>query len=429
MNPQIIEAGFSRFKSMLLLRRPFFGDILLRLPILQDDSIPTAGTDGWTIRWNSRFMGSLSQNQRNYVLMHEVFHTLLMHPSRGQNRNPEAWNIAADLVVNHMCDRMVQDLAQVSSDRFMERPPYGIFSPIDDNATAESLYGILLADVRKEKNGTFTIQDNYRSYMRSRSKPQNVLLNSDLLSPRAGRPGEHSGGLPFPLTPEEEARLEKEITALLRNAAASDRSSFGSYYVPAALIALTRPEPVSWREVLKNHLSEAISDDSSYATPERKYLHMDLILPGYSLSEEGDLEEVWAFVDSSGSISQQDLNQFLTQLYRIVREFRCEMNLCYWDTQVTEVYRKIRHEKQLLECVPHHTGGTDINCIYRWMSEHHVRPYVMLILTDGYFGTVQPELRKHLRPRDTILVLCNQSENREYAGIGRICRLYGKRSR
>ena len=32
------------------------------------------------------------------------------------------------------------------------------------------------------------------------------------------------------------------------------------------------------------------------------------------------------------------------------------------------------------------------------------------------------ENRKLLRPRDTLLVLCNRSENPEYVKIGRVCR-------
>ena len=49
------------------------------------------------------------------------------------------------------------------------------------------------------------------------------------------------------------------------------------------------------------------------------------------------------------------------------------------------------------------------------MEENHVKPYVILILTDGYFGTVSPDNRRCLRPHDTVLCISNESRSPEYA--------------
>ena len=413
MNHNEIREDLQQFKTEMLIHRPFFGDILLRLPIVQDDRIPTACTDGRTIRWNRRFFSSLNSAQRHYVLMHEVFHTLLMHPSRIGGRDPEVWNVAADMVVNAMCDGMMRDVNRLGPDRMMERPPAGVFVPIDSGSTVESLYGMILAD--REKHGkSVSIKKDYRRGVHDRAARIEITPDRDLV------PGGAGGR---PLTEEEEKLLEEEIARLVRGAASGGRDAFGSYYVPRELLRLTEPKPVPWRRLLREHLTEVLSEDASYATPERKYLHMDMILPGYCLTEEGDLETLWAFVDSSGSSGGEVLNQFLTQLYRIVKEFRCELNICYWDTEVTEVYRKIHSEKQVLECQPHHSGGTDINCVYSWMAQNRVKPDVMLILTDGYFGSVSAENLPRLRPRDTVLAISNDSVNPEYKTIGKVCRL------
>ena len=45
MNHNEIGEDLQRFKAAMLIHRPFFGDILLRLPIVQDDGIATACTD------------------------------------------------------------------------------------------------------------------------------------------------------------------------------------------------------------------------------------------------------------------------------------------------------------------------------------------------------------------------------------------------
>ena len=124
-----IADELEKFKLRLLLDYPFFGDILLRLPIIQDDGIPTACTDGRTIRWSSGVFGTLYPAQMRYVLMHEVLHTLLLHPLRTQGLDHEVWNIAADLVVNQMCDALASDFRRKQG-LLLERPYSGVFSQV-----------------------------------------------------------------------------------------------------------------------------------------------------------------------------------------------------------------------------------------------------------------------------------------------------------
>ena len=150
---------------------------------------------------------------------------------------------------------------------------------------------------------------------------------------------------------------------------------------------------------------------------------MDLILPGHSMTED-TLENVWAFVDSSGSISDNELNQFLTQLYRIAKSFKCVVNICYWDTEVTDVYKNITREKDVLKCIPHNRGGTDINCVYSWIRSHNIKPSVLLILTDGYFGDIIDFSHVKRYKNNTIMVLSSDicvTENMKK--IGKIIRL------
>jgi predicted metal-dependent peptidase len=228
--------------------------------------------------------------------------------------------------------------------------------------------------------------------------------------------------VPTPLTAEEKAALAATTTRLL-NDAAKLAGTAASSYVPRELAMMMRKKPLSWKALLREFLMEVQSDETSYVTPERKYLHMDLILPGHGMSEEGELDSIWAFVDSSGSISQEEMNRFLTELYHLVKDFQCEMNIAYWDTSVTDVYRRIRKEKDVMKAIPRHSGGTNINCVYTWVRENKIRPYVAVILTDGYFGIPDPELSKALPRRSTILVICNKSENPVYAKIGKVARL------
>ena len=64
------------------------------------------------------------------------------------------------------------------------------------------------------------------------------------------------------------------------------------------------------------------------------------------------------------------------------------MRVLYWDTQVCrdEVY-----EIDKLDDIPQSTkpsggGGTEVECVPKYMAEHGIKPQHIIILTDGYLG-------------------------------------------
>ena len=373
----------------------------MNVPILEDRSVSTACTDGRRIHYNPDFMGKLTTPERRFVLMHELMHILLMHPVRAGSRDPELYNVAADIVVNDICVRLAPKLG-------MEQIKGGIYATVRPDQSAEDIYGLLQQDNQRRKAGSgITVRGRY-SYGVDRSGTSVFSPTKDLM--------------PGKLTDEERKALENEIRRLLRAARKGDPGVGPSVFVPPALIKLVDSPRLDWKALFKQYMNETEDDDTSYATPERKYLHMDLILPGHCQTE-GRLPEVWAFVDSSGSIGQDEMSHFLTQLYRISKQFRCTMHIAYWDTSVTDVYRNIVGEKTILKCLPKHSGGTDINCVYKWLRQERVKPDVMLILTDGAYGTLSPEYHSRSLRQRTILVLSHGASAANREDVGRVAAL------
>lgn len=71
------------------------------------EAIDTAATDGRQCYWNPYFVNALAKRSPDllglrFVIEHEAWHSLCMHPSRRQHRNPRLWNIAVDYVVNNI---------------------------------------------------------------------------------------------------------------------------------------------------------------------------------------------------------------------------------------------------------------------------------------------------------------------------------------
>lgn len=407
------------FKVAMLKSEPFYGDVLMRLNIIADRSVPTACTNGRWIRYNPDFMASLKAPQRNYVLLHEMLHVVLKHWKRQGKRDQRLWNIACDLVVNSFIDQRMSFL-MVGSKRWspyaaceaiqIERPPEGIFSDSFYNKNAEEAYQELykLNKDNASLNGKGKIRVRLRRGTLSADKiPADLILSAAVNA---------AGELDDTLT-------EKMLDKILRDAV-SKAAGRGRCSVPDIEIALVESKRLPWDRILADFLESRVSEESSYFTPERKYLHMDMIVPGLG-SVENELTELWAFVDSSGSIRTDELGQFLTQLSRIAKQFNSVINLAYWDTEVGRVYKNIKNTKELLEAMPDSSGGTDVNCVYRYIYENRIKPGVLLILTDGYFGRCMQDVSR-LRKK-TIVVLSENSYEDEAAGLGRLARLKRER--
>ena len=406
-----IEQEIQRFKVDLLRKMPFYGDILMHLSFVEDRRIPTAATDGKTIWYNPFFLSGMNSGECNFVLMHEVFHVLLRHGLRNadRKRDKDIWNVACDIIVNDMLIKLQPHMLRANIP--FQKPSQGTFASINGNETTENLYAKIKAD-NASKN-QFTRKLKIRNGYTGRGAYEQTMNETDIPSDIRT----------FELSMDELNINDKLLQEMIRTAAQKSRGTMGSYYIPPAIYTLVESRKLDWRKLLKDFLSQEIGEDSSYTTPERKYLHMDMILPGYSLTDE-TVEEIWAFVDSSGSVGHDEMEQFLTQLYRISREFKCIFNICYWDTTVTEVYKKILREDDILKCMPHHSGGTDINCVYQWICDNKVKPDVMLILTDGYFGTLATPTFNRKLAKKTILVLSSDVMiNDDMRKIGKIAKL------
>ena len=64
MNDNNMEERLTAFKMLLLRKMPFYGDLLTNIPIVSDPTIPTACTDGRTIRFNPVFRDRLAPRCR-----------------------------------------------------------------------------------------------------------------------------------------------------------------------------------------------------------------------------------------------------------------------------------------------------------------------------------------------------------------------------
>jgi len=88
----------------LVLKQPFFGNLAMRLKLVNADSwLTTAATDGRHFYYNSDFILKLPTNQMMFLFCHELLHCAYDHMNRGMGKQKDIANVAMDYVVNADC--------------------------------------------------------------------------------------------------------------------------------------------------------------------------------------------------------------------------------------------------------------------------------------------------------------------------------------
>ena len=438
LDPEVAEKYKYTIKSMhiaassltivLRERYPFYAYAFAALK----EPIPstfgqTAFTEGLNIYYNPVFMSQLTPGQVNWVLLHEALHILLLHRTRAGMREHERWNIAADEVVNgeiyqmmldeqalRESDELASKNGQPKNRKYLELEMFedGIYLRDEDGNvdncrgySAESLYG----EIREEPENSQS-NGNQQSGGADQNKKMDVFGPSeDSLDDQGnGDQGnnrtvykqrnqtfpkqQQQNDLVYDENSDDSAakEIERKVKEIIRKAAEQSKKQRGNAGSELAerIIDQLKPSRIKWNTYLKRFFTLRNGLDASWYTPERKYLPFDLILPG--AGDEEKLASAWFFIDSSGSISNEELINFLSQAYIICKDNECTMNVAYWDTEVTDVYEGIDDAERIAGAVPKHSGGTDIQCVYSFIENNKAKckDNVFIICTDGFCGYV-----------------------------------------
>lgn len=126
----------------MLAKYPRFGSEIAVANIEFRDNLPshTAATDGKNVYVDPNYFKSLSENDRLFIIAHEIMHIKFMHMYRlmdkdGKKRDLKLWNIATDAIIN----------ANLKRDGFTIKEGY-VNMPESLNYSAEEFYQKLLQE-------------------------------------------------------------------------------------------------------------------------------------------------------------------------------------------------------------------------------------------------------------------------------------------
>jgi predicted metal-dependent peptidase len=323
-------------RTALVLEHPFIGSIALNLPFSFDDKIPTAATNGKNIKYNPRFVESLTDEEVKFLVAHECFHPMLEHNFRRGGRHPRKWNQAGDYVINQL----------LTDDSIGKMPQGGLLDPNLHQAgggTTDGIYNLLPEPDDGEDGGD----------------PMDDCEDGD------GSPAEKE---------QQAAEWKVKVAQAAQAAKMMGKMSAG---LERLVTEVLQPK-VDWRDVLRKFVERCKNDTRSYARPNRRFLAQGMYLP--SVSGESLGEMVFA-IDCSGSIDQKTIDQFAAEIRTVKEEGNpSAIHLIYFDSEVSHYERFGRDDDLHVE--PHGGGGTDFAPVFEFMAERQIEPVAVIFLTD-----------------------------------------------
>jgi len=349
----------------LLLRQSFFGNLATRLQLVNaDEWCSTAATDGLKFYYNSRFIMLLKPKEVEFLVGHEVLHVVYDHMGRRGERDPQIFNIANDYAVN-------ADLKRHKVGEFITSVPC-LYEVKYDGLPSEEIYDDLMKNVQ-HINIEDLIDKMIDDHMDGEGDGEADGDDGEGKPKGKGRPK---------MSPEERERVRQEVKQAIINAASTCEAGQLPKGVERLIKQATNPV-MPWRELIQTNLTSAIRTDYSWMRPSRRGWHTEAIMPGMTPGEEID---VVVTLDMSGSISQKQAQDFLGEIGGMMNAFDgYKVHVFCFDT---EIYNpKDFHSDNMddiAEYEPMGGGGTDFDCIFKYLKDNAIEPKRLIVFTDGY---------------------------------------------
>lgn len=363
----------------------FFGNLAIRLKLVECHWLPTAGVDGYHLYYNPDFIDRLTVEETKFVVAHEVMHCVYEHFLRREGREPRKWNCAGDYVINlELKDLNIGSIPNNS--KFLD-PEWVKNNPVE--AKKVGAEPMCLIDEKFRNMITEAVYDALEQEEKQGKGRKGDAFDSHL-EQGDGEPddGDESGKSgPIPLTDEQKARLSDDLKRAVMDAAkTAEEQEGGAGKIPGGvkrLIDEWTKSIIDWRDLLTRTIQSVLRSDYTWQRPSRKSQHSGCYLPGM---DNDQLAKVHIAIDTSGSISQQMLRDFLGEVRGIMEQFS-DFELWVWcfDTQTYEVHK---YGPDNLDEIDDFQlagfGGTLFECNWEMMKEEDIVPDQFVMFTDGY---------------------------------------------
>lgn len=320
----------------------------------------------WDMHINPIFFTKiLSQPEREAVLLHEIFHIVNKHPIRvpmssleGEKR--QQLNVAADLAINQFIKNLPDGAMLLKN--FKYKDDNGEEHIFPENKTMEFYYNLL------EQN------------------PENMEKLKKKMEKVKNGEGDPNGKHEWDGSGDEKDMLDATEELFKR---AMIKSNFDYSNLPKSVQDLfefitKRRAELNYKALIMLALKSSLPANVRKNSWTRRSKRYDFLAPGTKNAEQPELDN---YTDTSGSISVEEANEFLSILDEFLKvgSRKCTLNLFHTSVYHTQVYKLgQRIEPQIFQ-----SGGTDLTECFKMIAKKNSD--LAIIYTDGYYSDVNVE--------------------------------------
>lgn len=380
-------------RMRILYNHGFYGLLLMHMIYAVSEEIETACTDGVRITFGIDFLDSLSDSELDFVMMHEILHVVLQHCFRGDVEDPEAYNIAADIVVNS--NIMLENGMKASS---ITLSKYGTSMHVAPDGkegheyTAEQVYVMLPKNLNKKGNNKSHGSADGRAKKGNNKSPGSAVGRAKKeISKEQHQPvrvwDDHSRWGKY----EEDDTLRDVWVKRFEDAAEAIKirdPSNARGLLPAfaeRILKELKKTQTDWRTILNDFIQEEVVD-YSFAPPDRRFDDSPFFLPDFN-GKEDRVEDILFMIDTSGSMSDDMIAAAYSEVKGAIDQFNGKLKgwLGFFDAAIIKP-QPFSDENEFKIIKPAGGGETDFQIIFEYVF-HHMSdklPASIIILSDGY---------------------------------------------
>lgn len=315
----------------LLFDQPFFGNLALNLNPVEKKNMPmpTMATDGTSLFYDPDFVDKISREQLMAIIVHEIMHCALNHISRRHNREKVRWNLATDFAVNEI---ILKSVCNAKGKTVLELPD-GCLVPgqhpktitgaggvsVDTkefiNQNAESIYSkIPEPETITIPMSTVDSHDEWEGW--GNGKGKNGKNGDDKGDEKSGATGGNDQK-PEKTSEQDEGgdidNLEQQWRERVAQAATTARmAGFLPGHLAELVDGVLQPK-LDWKSILRDMVTSCAKSDFRIMPPNKKHLWRNFYLPGLT----GEEIRIAVAIDTSGSISSEEIHDFLAEVQGI----------------------------------------------------------------------------------------------------------------
>jgi predicted metal-dependent peptidase len=366
----------------MILGDPFIHQFMLVMSKFAEEGIKTMGVTvvnaGIRLYYSPTFLAKLTDSEARWVLVHEVLHIVFHHctvRSTTDKRLHDLDNIAADLAINQL----------IPNTGHIMRPRPEVIKPyfpqalgFPENLSKEQYFQLLVKkdqEDKKEKQDKGDPGDGSSGGSGDPSDPQDPD-KQDGGSVDEDRPFKEEGDLVdnHDGWSDEEAEIVDQMIRAKVDALSKNELNWGKVTGGLkSMIEAAQRSQIAWWRLLREYLGLIVSTrrESTMKRPNRRFGYP------YPGSKRKHVDKVLGAIDSSGSISEESLRKFLTEMNAIAETH--PVDLIVFDDIIT--MGPIPFTTRRRTFTFDGRGGTNFAPVMEFASKGKYKSLVML--TDG----------------------------------------------